>query len=225
MLINESKSSVNKKSKIKFCGKRSRIQKKAVEEKVTKELKLILQVARIFGFAPISIHKAKWTLQKNGLIYSAMCLLLYIYVFTDRIVLYIHEEWEVKLKILYITIVSSSGLCSLADCIGCLWGNRKINNYLNYVRRFDISLKHRYDPSNKFVKWNWIIFTGILIFLFPIVAFTYVLDKKPILGTFGYFIFCVILMIGILKFLTFAMIIYVRFRLLNYKLIKGLFQQ
>lgn len=204
-------------------GKLRWIRKQALEENVIKELKLILQVARLFGFAPISIHNANWTLCKKGLIYSAMCLVLYVYVFTDRIIMYTREDWEIKLKILYITIVVSTALCSLTDCIGCLYGNRKIKNLLNYVRRFDMSMKNRYNNTScKFVTWNWIIFSGILIFLLPIICLTYVLDRKPILGTFGYFIFCVILMIGILKFLTFAMIIFVRFRMLNAKFLNGL---
>lgn len=193
------------------------------EDKLMLELNPILKVSCFFGFAPISLKNGKWTLSKIALLYSIVCFALYNYLFIDRVLIYVKEDWEIKLKILYVTIVVATGLCVIADCIGCFLGFKKLQGYVNYIRRFDTLMKSRNESPLVFVRWYWKVFIGLLTYLFPISALTYVSDKKPVLGAFTYFIFCVVLMMGIFKFLSFAMIIFIRFRQFNLKLIRGLF--
>ncbi|XP_051171668.1 uncharacterized protein LOC127288316 [Leptopilina boulardi] len=189
------------------------------DEKLWLELKPILQVSRLFGLAPVSLKNSKWTFSKIGLLYSALCFAFYNYIFIDRILIYIKEDWEIKLLILYVTIVVTTGSCVIMDFINCLLGYKKLQAYLNNIRRFDLSMKSRYcKSSDMLIKLYWRVLIGILIFLLPISVLTYKVDQKPILGAFTYFMFCAVLMIGILKFLAFTMIIFIRFREFNSKL-------
>lgn len=195
-------------------------------ERLCMELEPVLQVSRIFGLAPVTVKNTKWTLTKLGLFYSVLCFAIYSYVFIDRILMCLKENWEVKLKILYVTIVVATGCCTVTDFIFCILGTKKLQAYTNNIRRFDTSMKSSMksgkNASITFIKLFWTVIAGIFVFLLPITAITYMIDRKPIFGAFTYFIFCAVLLMGILKFLVFTVLLLIRFREFNDKLEKGL---
>ncbi|XP_043474703.1 uncharacterized protein LOC122506533 [Leptopilina heterotoma] len=186
------------------------------------ELEPVIQVSRIFGLAPVTVKNAKWTLTKLGLFYSALCFAFYSYVFIDRVIMCINGKWEYKLKFLYITIVVATGCCIVMDFIFCILGNKKLQAYVNNIRRFDTLMKPGNKATIMFIKLFWTVHVGLFIFLLPISVLTYMIDLKPILGAFTYFVFCEVLLMGILKFLAFTILLLIRFREFNDKLEKDI---
>ena len=199
-----------------------KIPKHAEEETLMQDLKRILQVSQICGLSPYTISNSNLELSKTGLIYSAIFLIFASYIFSGYTYLIMTSFLELKIKIIFITIVISALLCTIIELLICVFWDKKVQDFLNRIKYYDKSMNYK-NATNILVKFNWAMLIILLIFITSITVVTYCLEFRFTEQTLAYSMFCSLLSLGVLKFLLFAMVIFARCRDLNLTLSKGLY--
>lgn len=201
-----------------------KIPKQSREERLMRDLKPILQVARIFGLAPYRISNTNLKLSKTGLLYSAICLIFTNYLLCEQVYINMIGSLELKIRIIFATVVIAGSLCTTIDILVCIFWDKNLQDFLNRIKSYDLSMKCG-NWTKSLVKWSWTMLIGLLLFIIPISVVTYYcLKVRPLRSAVAYSVFRILLSLRVLKFLLFAKVISTRCRDLNLTLTKGLYK-
>ena len=195
--------------------------KQRIKENIIRELTPYFQIARIFGISPYSISNTNFTLSKNIITYSVIYFIIHTYCFVARTYVIATSKGEAKLKNLYYARLLAFLISAAIDSIIPLLCNRKFQESLHHLKLYDMTMKFRTDENNSFVKWRWILIIMNIGICLSIAGVSYKIEKEQVL--FAIYLFSTIarFLFGILKFMSLAMSITMRFQHLNLTLSEG----
>ena len=198
---------------------------KLFEDTLIRNLKPIIWVSRVFGYAPYSITNSALTLSKINVAYSGLCIILYIYITYERFYLYYYfSNTDRKLKILSIIRTLLTVSCVITDIVICIIWDRKFQNFLNYVKYYDLAVKSEDEKKNSFLTKSWTLLVTNIFCVAFIGILSYFCEIDEVKSSIFYLIIYFALTWSIFKFMNAATIIFIRFRNLNRLLMEGLWK-
>lgn len=193
-----------------------------IEETLIRDLKPIFLTSRVFGLTPFLITKTKLSFSKILAIVFGLSHAISYYFLFGHLQDFYHYNLDVKAKILSIAFSIMSSLCIHIDYIVCIVRNQKLHDCLNHIMFYDKAMKFKNENKSKFVAWSWILICMFGILAASVGVLTYQFDVKPLRNAIFYCFGCIFLSIAIFKFLVVVVILLLRFRHLNRRMMKGL---